>query len=444
MKPAITNEDWNTCLNVLRHCLQQPEEIPDEQVFKGLVTKLYKDARKRKRIAESHRQKAEDRKQQGNTILFQKNDDFSESLSIKSLPEISAGFKPLNKPKRCYICKEAYQHLHFFYHLLCPKCAALNFEKRNQRTNLNGQTALITGGRIKIGFELALKMLRDGARVIVTTRFPDDAYKRYSAQDDFREWAGRLHLYGLDLRNLSSLEQFISGLYRDFPSLEMIINNAAQTIKRPAAFYQHLLGGEQQTYLLEARQEPTNALSLSNPYFPIGKLDKDQQQIDLRPLNSWKTKLNEVSVMEMLEVQLVNTTAPFLLNSRLKGLLTQSKFTKKFIVNVSAMEGKFHRNFKSVFHPHTNMAKAALNMMTRTSAHDYVQEQIFMTSVDTGWVTDENPYPQKVYMREQGFVPPLDCVDGAARVYDPVVSGIEDTGTPSYGVFLKDYQPTDW
>jgi NAD(P)-dependent dehydrogenase (short-subunit alcohol dehydrogenase family) len=176
--------------------------------------------------------------------------------------------------------------------------------------------------------------------------------------------------------------------------------------------------------------------------FPLGLTDETGQPLDLRDRNSWNLRLHEVEPSEWLEVQMVNAFTPFLLTARLRGLLESSPSPDRYVVQVSAMEGSFSRVNKTVRHPHTNMAKASLNMLTRTAAADYAASGIYMNSVDTGWVTDERPHPQKTAQREAGFRPPLDVIDGAARVYDPIVRGVG--GRRMYGLFLKDYRAVEW
>ena len=381
----------------------------------------------------------------------------------------------------CYVCKTEFFDLHAFYDQMCPPCAELNWRKRHQTADLRGRVALVTGGRVKIGYQAAIKLLRAGAEVIVVTRFPHDAARRFTAEADAGEWIDRVRVHGVDLRHTPSVEALCAHLVATYPRLDALINNACQTVRRPAGWYDHLMAIEAEpmaalppamqrvlehheaTGLVPAAaaaeiggggvwksavlaQVPLLAedVERGSHLYPAGRLDADLQQIDLRDFNSWRMTLAEVPTAELLEVHLVNAVAPFVLNARLKPLLARVPTRDSHVVNVSAMEGQFYRRWKTDKHPHTNMAKAALNMMTRTSAPDYARDGIHMNAVDTGWVTDEDPVVHAQRKRDvHDFQPPLDIVDGAARVCDPFFQGLL-TGKHACGKFFKDYAETAW
>ena len=425
-------------------------------------------------------------------------DVFSAPLQLEgqAMEDIQKDTAELKSPRNCYVCREPFTKLHHFYDSMCMPCADLNYAKRFQTASLEGQVALITGSRLKIGYHATLMMLRAGATVIATTRFPKDSAIRYAKEPDFKDWGHRLHIYGLDLRHTPSVEIFAHYIEQKYQRLDLLLNNAAQTVRRPPGFYTHLLETEQKNVsdfssdeqmLLGHHEDCLKELNISPlhnrtdqkalptvwqgqlpaaglrasaqlsqiPYsydgaldvqqaFPEGKLDADLQQVDLRTTNSWRLKIGEVPTAEMLEVQLVNAVAPFVLCNVLAPLMKKDFTGQKHIVNVTAMEGKFQRYKKEPRHPHTNMAKAALNMLTNTTAGELAEHGIFVNAVDTGWVTDEDPaHLAKKKEDIHDFQPPLDIVDGAARICDPFFDGIL-TGTHWRGKFLKDYRPIDW
>ncbi len=357
----------------------------------------------------------------------------------------SAGM--LMQPRACYVCKERYTRVDAFYHQLCPDCAAKNHARREARTDLTGRRALLTGGRAKIGMYIALRLLRDGAETTITTRFPNDAARRFSAMPDASAWLHRLKIVGIDLRVPAQVMDLADTVAADGP-LDILINNAAQTVRRSTGAYAPLVAGESLP-LPSGPMPELRSLGRTTDEHPTAverhgvEIDAGGLVPDTHDTNSWSQVIGAIDPVELLEVQLCNMTAPFILVNRLRAALAAASARRRYVVNVSAMEGQFSRGYKGPGHPHTNMAKAALNMMTRTSSQELFESHgILMTAVDTGWITDERPHPQKMRLAEEGFHAPLDLVDGAARVYDPIVRG--EAGEDLYGCFLKDYERWAW
>ncbi|MGW1561302.1 SDR family NAD(P)-dependent oxidoreductase [Streptomyces sp. NPDC002144] len=352
------------------------------------------------------------------------------------------------KPRSCYVCKSPYRQVDAFYHRLCPRCAADNTARRGLSTDLSGRRALLTGGRVKIGFQLALMMLRDGAELLVTSRFPHDTVRRFRAEPGSAKWLDRLTVLAVDLRDPRQVLGLCEELRQEGEPLDILVNNAAQTVRRPPESYALLAGDEYDALPEGARRAPgftpMRALTGGAASLPAALREADEAGLlpDPSPDNSWSARLGALDPAEVLETQLVNALAPALLCDRLLPLLLASPHPRRYVVNVTAVEGRFAVRNKMAGHPHTNMAKAALNMLTRTGAAELAEQGVHMCSVDTGWITDENPAPKKRRMADAGFRTPLDVVDGAARVYDPIVRG--EAGDPVSGVFLKDYREAEW
>jgi NAD(P)-dependent dehydrogenase (short-subunit alcohol dehydrogenase family) len=466
-----------SALQVLREAEQLPTEHPDAVAVRRAVGGLFKTVKEQRRTQRRTAIRVNDEAVTAATATGAP-DRIDDETQGRQLTSRAAGASAgtLLRARACYICKQRYVDVDAFYHQLCPSCAALNHQRRDARTDLTGRRALLTGGRAKIGMYIALRLLRDGAHTTITTRFPHDAVRRFAEMDDSAQWLHRLRVVGLDLRDPSQVIALADEV-ASHGTLDVLINNAAQTVRRSPEAYAHLTraaqaplpagplpevvtlgragisGGVTDSLSSETGWSPTphalTALALTAGSASADRIatgtaiDAGGLVPDLHAHNSWSQVIDEVDPVELLEVQLCNQTAPFILISRLRAALTAAEARRTYVVNVSAMEGQFARGYKGPGHPHTNMAKAALNMLTRTSATEMLSSAgILMTSVDTGWITDERPHPTKMRLAGEGFHAPLDLVDGAARVYDPIVRG--EAGEDVHGVFLKDYAPSPW
>lgn len=506
----ISREDLATCLRVLEAGGQLDPEHPDSVTLQRAVGRLFKEVKRNRRRTARDKRLAADRAviEATATGSADRIDDETLGLDLKPARELPAGSVPetvdgrpvdpgrfagqLIRSQNCYICKRPFTLVDRFHHQLCPECADENRRWRDARCDLTGRRALLTGGRAKIGMHIALRLLRDGAHLTITTRFPKDAVRRFAAQRDSAEWLHRVRVIGIDLRDPAQVVRLADEVAAAGP-LDILINNAAQTVRRSTGAYSGLVDGETApldpavadavdwvslgtttaihpgqltgaageaisggsavgSHLIRTDSAAADALVSAALTGGSASLERVAEGTavdagglipDLVAHNSWVATVGQVDPVELLEVQLCNSVAPFILVNRLRPAMEASTFERKYVVNVSAMEGVFGRGYKGPGHPHTNMAKAALNMLTRTSSSEMKEHGILMTAVDTGWITDERPHVTKERLAKEGFHAPLDLIDGAARVYHPIVAG--ETGGPEYsGVFLKDYEPSSW
>ncbi|KPH11058.1 SDR family oxidoreductase [Chryseobacterium sp. ERMR1:04] len=447
----FSEKEWEVCLKVLNALKDEPFQNPDNKTFSGLITKIHKNAKKQSRQESYFQMKTQDLEINSESVLLK-----------KALAGVSAFYDDqkdetkltkLQIPKNCYCCNQSYAYAHSFYTRLCPKCAEQNYEKRFESADLTGRNVILTGGRVKVGLATALKILRNGANLVLTTRFPALALEQLQQEEDYNDWKDKLWVYGLDLRNLKAIQEFINFYKANFETLDILINNAAQTIKYPDEYYLPIVKRENEM-LVEFKNIQNlipNQTQISNE---IGKLEYAQneettvaltrfgQPVDNRDKTSWNSTLEEVSMYELVEVNLINHIAPYFLIKELKPLMRNSLFKEKFIINVTSSEGIFSYENKTIFHPHTNMTKAALNMMTLTSAKEFEKDEIYMSAVDVGWISTGAKESLRKKQFEQGYIPPLDSVDGAARILQPIIEGIK--GNYFSGVLLKNYKIHTW
>ena len=473
---GIDRAEMQTFLRVVEAVDALPHHHPDAVAVREATARIFKNVKLARRAERQAAVRAADAAVIAATATGAPGrlDDETAGLPLAT-GTVGATAGTLVRAMSCYTCKTRFHTVDAFYHQLCPPCAELNRSRRDARTDLTGRTALLTGGRAKIGMYIALRLLRNGAHTTITTRFPRDAVRRFSAMPDSADWMHRLRIVGIDLRDPAQVMALADSVAERGP-LDILINNAAQTVRRSPGAYSALTEAESAplpdgelpemitfAHTSDAHPQALTSSLTSHPELTAASLtslaltagsagaaqiaagtavDAGGLLPDLHHVNSWTQRVNEVDPVELLEVQLCNSTAPFILISRLRSAMAASPARRTYVVNVSAMEGQFSRGYKGPGHPHTNMAKAALNMLTRTSAEEMLTDGILMTAVDTGWITDERPHPTKMRLAEEGFHAPLDLVDGAARVYDPIVRG--EQGEDLYGCFLKDYQPAAW
>ena len=450
-KYNFTQEEWTTCLKVLAQLKEDPFNNPDNHQIAALVSTLYKKAKKTNRKQSYKEKKAIDLETINGSKISQ--NALKSTTSFDHLKEENTKYTTLKIPKNCYCCNISFHLAHSFYNRLCPSCAELNYQNRFKTIDLTNRNVILTGGRVKIGYATALKLLRCNANLTITTRLPALALEQFQQEEDYDIWKDNLTIYGLDLRNLKAVEDFVRFYKNNHDTLDILINNAAQTIKYTDQYYQPLI--EKEHKLLSSFTDDTQlianktAITTSKELLQLEQhtegyeLNRFGQPVDNRDKNSWNSTLEEIDMAELLEVNLINQISPYYLIKEFTPLLKSSDFQQRFIINVTSSEGQFSYNNKSAFHPHTNMTKASLNMLTRTVGREYKQYGVYMNAVDVGWVSTGAKEELRKKQFEIGYIPPLDPVDGAARILVPIIEQLEeDKG--HVGKLIKNYAVVDW
>lgn len=448
---TFTQEEWENCIKVLSLLKDQPFKNPDNELFGTLITKIYKTAKKSRKGQQSETRRELD------TMTILNTEIARQALEGKTQyrderPAEEHIYTPLESPQNCYCCNESFQMAHWFYLRMCPVCAEENYAHRFEHTDLSGKHVVLTGGRVKVGYATALHLLRHGAHLMLTSRFPGLAMDQLQQEEDFDEWKDRLFVYGLDLRNLAAIQDFVQFCQSHFGHLDILINNAAQTIRYTPEYYTPLIRQEEKC--LQVVRSSQRILENKTPVSTVIQalehsdilaelpLNRFGQPVDNREKNSWNSTLTEIELPELIEVNLINHIAPYLLIKELKPLLLAAPAAERFIINVTSSEGMFSYTNKTAHHPHTNMTKAALNMLTLTSGQEFAKEGIYMTAVDVGWVSTGAKESLRKEQFEKGYIPPLDPVDAASRIMHPILSGLRKEYF--FGVLLKNYKVSNW
>lgn len=301
----------------------------------------------------------------------------------------------------CYQCMKKFRSVHGIYIKCCTGCGEKNYARvmdLGNRLELENNVVFLTGGRTKIGYQTATRLLRLGADVIISTRSPVDAMNNYKKEFDSDKWINKLHIYELplDLNNTATnneiqLLKLQEWIHNKFGKLDVLINLAAQTIRNIEKF----------------KGTETNRYG-DNKHFPKGET------------NSWNLRLGEISAIEIQEVFNINAIAPLIIFQTMLPLLLKS--TKPSVINIHAKEGVFTKK-KNSNHPHTNMAKSALHQLTlminitKFKTENGIKK-IKCYGVDPGWVSVDEYEFESCPLR----TPPLTELDGAARIVYPLVN----------------------
>ncbi len=492
--PGIDPDDLATTLRVLAELHTIDNEHPDFVAVRHATAAMFKAVKRvrRKEIRDAIAEADKAVVARTATGAPDRIDDETRGNDLATSVVDAPIAGELLKPRNCYICKQPYTLVDAFYHQLCPDCARFSHGKRTARTDLTGKRALLTGGRAKIGMHIALRLLRDGAHTTITTRFPRDAVRRFSALPDAGDWLHRLRVVGIDLRDPAQVIGLADSVAAQGP-LDILINNAAQTVRRSPGAYSLLADAELQPlpdgplpemetfgHTVDPHPQALQASVDSHPLLSVAALGARSQSRGTgahrgRPRTArdgtglvlageargrhgdrrGRTRAGREPRQQLGAVRGSGRSA-----GDARGAARQHDRAVPAHQPAAGVDGRV-AVAPEVRRERLRDGGTVLPALqgSRPPAHEHGEgraehadpyergemletDGILMTAVDTGWITDERPHYTKVRLAEEGFHAPLDLVDGAARVYDPIVRG--EAGEDIHGVFLKDYEPSPW